>query len=285
MSAIAKITGFSIFYSAVCSGEDQRKHQSPASVAFVKGIHWSPTDSPHKGPVTREMFPFDDVIIQNSCICYGTYCIPRIKNAHTLNRTNILKAWTCCFHDNTRTHTLKSSNHIGVFFPKHFFFSEKIVISGSWGQYEAHLGPTGPRWAVCWPHEPCYLGRLRQYVPHWTRFPKLSIETCNPAQDFDEIQLIKAQWDNSKIKWHAIDSGCGLAPNRRQAITRNIADLLSILTLNTYFKVIWIKMHGFCCNKMHFKLASVKYQCWETMTSHPMKYAQGSVMFVFSVVV
>ena len=22
----------------------------------------------------------------------------------------------------------------------------------------AHLGTTGPRWAPCWPHEPCYLG-------------------------------------------------------------------------------------------------------------------------------
>ena len=22
----------------------------------------------------------------------------------------------------------------------------------------AHLGPIGPRWAPCWPHEPCYLG-------------------------------------------------------------------------------------------------------------------------------
>ena len=29
---------------------------------------------------------------------------------------------------------------------------------GSWGQHGAHLGPTGPRWAPCWPHEPCYLG-------------------------------------------------------------------------------------------------------------------------------
>ena len=24
--------------------------------------------------------------------------------------------------------------------------------------YRAHMGPTGPRWAPCWPHEPCYLG-------------------------------------------------------------------------------------------------------------------------------
>ena len=30
------------------------------------------------------------------------------------------------------------------------------------GQHGAHLGPTGPRWAPCWPHEPCYQGRLPQ---------------------------------------------------------------------------------------------------------------------------
>ena len=28
----------------------------------------------------------------------------------------------------------------------------------SWGQHGAHLGPVGPRWAPCWPHEPCYQG-------------------------------------------------------------------------------------------------------------------------------
>ena len=26
----------------------------------------------------------------------------------------------------------------------------------SWGQHGAHMGPVGPRWAPCWPHEPCY---------------------------------------------------------------------------------------------------------------------------------
>ena len=26
------------------------------------------------------------------------------------------------------------------------------------GQHGAHLGPVGPRWAPCWPHEPCYQG-------------------------------------------------------------------------------------------------------------------------------
>ena len=29
----------------------------------------------------------------------------------------------------------------------------------SWGQHGAHPGPVGPRWAPCWPHEPCYQGR------------------------------------------------------------------------------------------------------------------------------
>ena len=50
----------------VFSGADQRKHQSSASLAFVRGIHWWPVNSPHKWPVTRKMFPFDDVIMSST---------------------------------------------------------------------------------------------------------------------------------------------------------------------------------------------------------------------------
>ena len=64
MSAMASIiTGVSIVYSTVCSGADQRKHQKLRVTAFVKGIHRWPVNSPHKGPVTRNMFTFDDVIM------------------------------------------------------------------------------------------------------------------------------------------------------------------------------------------------------------------------------
>ena len=64
LSAIAsQITDVSIVYSNVCSGADQRKQQSSASLAFVRGIHRWPVNSPHKGPVTRKLFPFDDVIM------------------------------------------------------------------------------------------------------------------------------------------------------------------------------------------------------------------------------
>ena len=45
------------------SDADQRKHQSSAFLAFVRGNHRGPVNSLHKWPVTRKMFPFDDVIM------------------------------------------------------------------------------------------------------------------------------------------------------------------------------------------------------------------------------
>ena len=63
MGSIASlITSLTSVYSTVHSGADQRKHQSSAPLAFVRGIHRKPGNSPHKWPVTRKMFPFDDVI-------------------------------------------------------------------------------------------------------------------------------------------------------------------------------------------------------------------------------
>ena len=59
----SQITSLTIAYSTVYSGTDQRKHQSSASLAFVRGIHLWPMSSPHNEPVTRKMFPFDDVIM------------------------------------------------------------------------------------------------------------------------------------------------------------------------------------------------------------------------------
>ena len=40
-----------------------RKHQSSASLAFVRGIHRWPVNSSQKRPVTRKMCAFDDVIM------------------------------------------------------------------------------------------------------------------------------------------------------------------------------------------------------------------------------
>ena len=73
MGALASpITSLTIVYSTVYSDADQRKHQSSVSLAFVRGIHRGPVNSLHKWPVTRKMFPFDDVIIPNSAASAGS---------------------------------------------------------------------------------------------------------------------------------------------------------------------------------------------------------------------
>ena len=64
----SQITSLTIVYSTVYSDADQRTYQSPASLAFVRGIHRRPVNSPHKWPVTRKMLPFDDVIMQTNRI-------------------------------------------------------------------------------------------------------------------------------------------------------------------------------------------------------------------------
>ena len=66
MSTMAsQIISLTLVCWSVCLGEDRRKHQSSASLAFMMGIHRWPVNSPHKRPVTRKMFPFKDVIMRD----------------------------------------------------------------------------------------------------------------------------------------------------------------------------------------------------------------------------
>ena len=66
----SQITSLTIVYSTVYSGADQGKHKTSASLAFVWGIHRPPVNPPHKGPVTRKMFRFDDVIMLSRYCLY-----------------------------------------------------------------------------------------------------------------------------------------------------------------------------------------------------------------------
>ena len=84
MSAMAsQIASLTIVYSTVYSGADKKKHQSSASLVFVRGIHRWPVNSPHKGPVTRKTLPFDDVIMYVMIFCTLTH--------HTLPATLLMK--------------------------------------------------------------------------------------------------------------------------------------------------------------------------------------------------
>ena len=57
MGAIAsQISSLIIVYPIVYSDADWRKHQSSASLAFLRGIHRVPVNSPRKWPVTRKCF-------------------------------------------------------------------------------------------------------------------------------------------------------------------------------------------------------------------------------------
>ena len=86
MDTIAsQITSLTIVYSTVYSDAHQIKHQSSASLAFVRGIHRGPVNSPHKWPVTRKMFPFDDVIMFS---CWHDDVIKWKKITRTIMQTS-----------------------------------------------------------------------------------------------------------------------------------------------------------------------------------------------------
>ena len=99
MSAMAsQITCLRIVYSTVYSGVDQRKHQSSARQAFVRGIHRWPANSPHKWPVTRKIFPFDDVTMcwiwagkssSPSCLMFPYLHHTKIRYVHAYIHTYI----------------------------------------------------------------------------------------------------------------------------------------------------------------------------------------------------
>ena len=87
VGAIAsQITSLTIVYSTVSSDADQIKNQSSASLAFVRGIHRGPVNSPRKWPVTRKMFPFSDVIMKN--VTFRIKC----NHLYPVNRLKILSA-------------------------------------------------------------------------------------------------------------------------------------------------------------------------------------------------
>ena len=65
MGAMAsQIIKFTVVYTTIYSGADQRKHQSSASLAFMWRIHRWPMSSPHKGPVIQKIImKYDNDII------------------------------------------------------------------------------------------------------------------------------------------------------------------------------------------------------------------------------
>ena len=160
MDAIeSQITSFTIVYSTVYSDADQRKHQSSASLAFVWGIHRWPVNSPHKWPVTRKMFPFDDVIMYSD-ISYHNLAHLQIIVQHHYSSSGLAQlAYVSCVSWNKlfiKTFTIYQSHF------NRFWIScghqkdtltqsppQAIENSGYFWAYMIHFRPQ-PTWSVKW---------------------------------------------------------------------------------------------------------------------------------------
>ena len=129
-AVVSQITRFAIIYSIVYSGANQRKHQSSASLAFVRGIHRWSVKTPYKGPVTRKVYPFDDVIMFES---------PLNVNLDSYNRWNMFLGhiWSTTLSSVYQVYT-----HMPAFFnvvcrKRH---TDCTWINGSWEASHYQLG-------------------------------------------------------------------------------------------------------------------------------------------------
>ena len=107
----SQITNLTIVYSTVYSDADQRKHQSSASLAFVRGTHGGggAVNSPHKWPVKRKMLPFDDVIM--SIYTSGLKTCKAARLTMSCGDNSLLVVLQIVTHSKKRTvhHTCSSS--------------------------------------------------------------------------------------------------------------------------------------------------------------------------------
>ena len=78
-----------------------KKTPNSASLAFVRGTHRGPVNSQHRWPVTRKMFPFDDVIMVLVCHVFGLQPLPET----TLTFLSMRRLGTDCCEIRIKTQT------------------------------------------------------------------------------------------------------------------------------------------------------------------------------------
>ena len=65
-TTVSQITSRTIVCSTVYSRRRSKKTSKVRVTGLCEGIHRWPVNSPHKGPITRKMFSFDDVIMMHN---------------------------------------------------------------------------------------------------------------------------------------------------------------------------------------------------------------------------
>ena len=207
------ITSLMIIYSTVYSGADQRKHQSSASLAFVMGIHRWPVNSPHKGPVTRKMFPFDDVImstymngwihcqwsqfstvfiVHTACVVWVQNCFKECRWGGTPEMYSILNR-TLCAWSTTDCVVLHPLTHWGRV--THICDSKLTIIGSDNGL------PPARRQAIIWTNAAILLIR-----PLETNFREILIEIYIFSFRKMHLKMSSAKWRPffSRGRWFKI---------------------------------------------------------------------------------
>ena len=172
MGTIAsQIISLTSVYSAVSSA-DQRKHKTSAPLNLVRGIHQWPVNSPHKGPVTRKMFPFDDVII-----------LTKFRSVH-------IRDWDC-----TGSHILNhKSDIINDGFEATLVNEEHLILlkrnsyklrinAPLWGLFSAHTAAVNI--SMSWRH------RIFRMVMFCYTFALYVLRTCGLVDVWDWTFLIR----------------------------------------------------------------------------------------------
>ena len=114
------------------------KHQSSASLAFVRGIHRRPASLDEIMASNAEMFPFDDVIMVR-CSCYVEFCITFIflgaSIQHAVRRLTELSCEVSKLRDPgldfkqpSRTWVTNSHEHIMDYYINHTVHQDCILL-------------------------------------------------------------------------------------------------------------------------------------------------------------
>ena len=96
----------------------------------------------------------------------------------------------------------------------------------SWGQHGAHLGPIGPRWDPCPPHEPCYQGSFSTSCrPHAARADNIMWRcewNCCTAQHDTKSACRVINWHKTPVdavvQWHGNVAICKITAGDNSAI-------------------------------------------------------------------
>ena len=184
----SRITSLTIVYSTVYSGADQRKHQSPASLAFVWGIHRWPVNSPHKWPVTRKMFPFDDVIMEPSeCQLVS---MGKCKKAVT----PLLTHWNCAFLVLTyrywKSYLLLENNIHCLYILRYYFkpVRRQMYCEQGSNRYNSEVFYRDVTWALRCLESPNTQLLVQQYTQ--------ANKTAKPPQRAGDVESVSMSWKN-----------------------------------------------------------------------------------------